>query len=175
MAQSEQSFSSISFFCPAYNEEKNLPHLIPKVDALLSSLSDTYEILIIENGSRDRTAHVADELAKKYQHVRALHYEKGLGYGGALIEGFKEAKYDFVCYTDGDNQYDVEELREGFALLDSADVASGYVRAKAVSTYRKVQSVVFNMLISILFFVRIRDINCSMKIYKRKRSQCHSN
>ena len=163
-----EKLSSISFFCPAYNEEKNLPVLIPKIHALLSSLTNTFEILIIENGSRDATPAVADELAKKFSNVRAYHYAAGLGYGGALMEGFKHAKYDYVCYTDGDNQYDVDELRAGFALMEHADIASGYVRAKAVSTYRKIQSSVFNLFLTLLFFVHIRDINCSMKIYKRK-------
>jgi glycosyltransferase involved in cell wall biosynthesis len=161
-------FSSISFFCPAYNEEKNLPEVVAKAHGLLSSLTDTFEILIIENGSRDRTAEVADELAKKYPGVKAMHYAKGLGYGGALMEGFKHAKYDYVCYTDGDNQYNLDELRTGFDLIENADVTSGYVRAKAVSPFRKIQSHIFNLLIMLLFLVKIRDINCSMKIYKRK-------
>jgi len=164
----EKPFSSISFFCPAYNEEKNLPVLIPKVHAFLGSLTDTFEILIIENGSRDETAAVADELSKRFSNVKALHYMAGLGYGGALLEGFKNSKYDYVCYTDGDNQYNIDELKAGFDLMEHADVASGYVRAKAVSTFRKIQSDLFNSLITLLFFVRIRDINCSMKIYKRE-------
>ena len=168
MSTPEQRFSSISFFCPAYNEEKSIPLLIPKVSALLSSLTEAYEIIIIENGSRDKTALVADELAGKYRGVRVLHYEKGLGYGGALVEGFKHSKYDYVCYTDGDNQYNVDEFRDGFRLMGDADIASGYARSKAVSTYRKAQSNIFNLLIWLLFFFRIRDINCSMKIYKRK-------
>lgn len=168
MSYLEKRLSSISFFCPAYNEEKNLPILIPKVHALLNSLTDTFEILIIENGSRDKTAAIADELAAKYPNVHALHYEKGLGYGGALMEGFKRAQYDYVCYTDGDNQYDVDEFVEGFRLMKDADIASGYVRAKAVSKYRMLQSNIFNALIPLLFFTYIRDINCSMKIYKRK-------
>jgi glycosyltransferase involved in cell wall biosynthesis len=167
-ATEKKRFSNISFFCPAYNEEKNLPVLIPKAHALLSSLTDTFEILIIENGSRDSTAAVADELAQKFPGVKALHYKKGLGYGGALIEGFKRARYDYVCYTDGDNQYNVDELKAGFDLMEHADVASGYVRAKAVSPYRKVQSSLFNALVVFFFFAHIRDINCSLKIYKRE-------
>ena len=168
MQNEHKPFSSISFFCPAYNEEANLPVLIPKVHAFLSGLTNTFEILIIENGSRDNTPRVADELAAKYPGVRAVHYANGLGYGGALMEGFKLSKYDYICYTDGDNQYDVAELAAGFDLLKDADIASGYVRTKAVSFYRKIQSILFNVLIDVLFFVHIRDINCSMKIYKRK-------
>lgn len=160
--------SSVSFFCPAYNEATNLPVLIPKVHAFLKTISPVFEILIIENGSKDGTIEIADDLAKQFPEVRVIHYPKGLGYGGAVREGFLHAKYDYVCYTDADNQYDIEELREGFRLMAEADVASGYVRKKAVSTLRKLQSEVFNWLILILFYVWVRDINCSMKVYKRK-------
>jgi glycosyltransferase involved in cell wall biosynthesis len=161
-------FSSISFFCPAHNEEKNLPVLIPVAHEYFKNLTERFEILIIENGSSDSTAKVADELAEKYPEVRTIHYPYGLGYGGALREGFNQSKYDYVCYTDGDNQYDIREFKEGFELMSSADIASGYVRKKAVSTGRKIQSSIWNIVVRILFGVSLRDINCSMKIYKRK-------
>jgi glycosyltransferase involved in cell wall biosynthesis len=160
--------SSVGFFCPAYNEATNLPVLIPKVHAFLKSISPVFEILIIENGSKDGTVEVADNLARQYPEVRVIHYPKGLGYGGAVREGFLNVKYDYVCYTDADNQYDIEELRGGFRLMSEADVASGYVRTKAVSTMRKLQSEFFNWLILVLFYLWIRDINCSMKVYKRE-------
>ena len=159
--------TSVSFFCPAYNEVKNLPILIPKVHAFLKTITPMFEILIIENGSRDGSVEVSDDLARQFPEVRVIHYPKGLGYGGAVREGFLHAKYDYVCYTDADNQYDIEELREGFRLMENADVASGYVRKKAVSFQRKIQSLVFNWMLLLLFYVWIRDINCSMKIYTR--------
>lgn len=164
---SGKKFSSISFFCPAHNEEDNLPVLIPKAHAFFKGLTERFEILIIENGSTDRTAEVADGLARTFPEVRVIHYPVGLGYGGALREGFRNARYDYICYTDADNQYDIGEFAAGFGLMDGADIASGYVRKKAVSAMRRVQSVVWNLMVRIMFFVSIRDINCSMKIYKR--------
>jgi len=159
---------SVSFFCPAYHDEKNLPVLIPRVHQFLSEVADTFEVIIVHDGSPDKTGEVADRLAVQFPHVRVLHHPKNMGYGATLRDGFMAARYDYVMYTDGDNQYDVREFSPYLHLLRTADVLSGYVTQKAVSPRRKVQSLVYNGLIAALFFVRCRDIDCAMKIYSRK-------
>ncbi|MDO8604226.1 MAG: glycosyltransferase family 2 protein [bacterium] len=163
----QNKLSSVSFFCPAYNDEKNLPVLVPYVSKFLSEITDTYEIIIVHDGGPDKTGEVADGLATEFPHVRVIHHPKNLGYGVTLRDGFSAAKYDYVMYTDGDNQYDVREFLPNLYLLSDADVLSGYVTKKAASFRRKVQSEVYNWLIRILFFVWCRDIDCAMKIYKR--------
>lgn len=165
--QGPVKLSSISFFCPAYNDEKNLPALVPHVSEFLREITDVYEIIIIHDGSPDKTGEVADALAREYPNVRVIHHAKNMGYGAALYDGFMGARYDYVMYTDGDNQYDVREFAPYLYLLDTADVLSGYAVEKTASFRRKVQSEVWNWLIRILFFVWCRDINCAMKIYKR--------
>ncbi|MEK7614412.1 MAG: glycosyltransferase family 2 protein [Patescibacteria group bacterium] len=164
----DNKLSSISFFCPAYNDEKNLPVLIHYVSQFLKEITDIYEIIIVHDGSPDKTGEVADKLASEFPNVRVIHHPKNMGYGATLRDGFLAAEYDYVMYTDGDNQYDVREFLPYLNLLDTADVLSGYVTEKAVSFRRKVQSEVYNWLIRILFFVWCRDIDCAMKIYKRK-------
>jgi glycosyltransferase involved in cell wall biosynthesis len=161
------ALSSVSFFCPAYNEEKNLPKLIPKVHAFLREITSTFEIIIVEDGSPDRTVEVVEELSRRFPEVRIVRHEQNQGYGVTVRDGFTSARYDYVMYTDADNQYDILELKDALPLLANADIVSGYVRSKAVSFRRKIQSFVFNTLILVLFGVWIRDINCSMKIYKR--------
>lgn len=163
-----EQLSSVSFFCPAYYDEENLPELIPVVDECLSKWAREYEIIIIEDGSPDKTGLVADELARKYPNVRVVHHEKNKGYTATLVEGFQSGKYDYVMYTDGDNQYDVKEFEPYLSLLKEADVIAGYATVKAVSSYRKFQSGVHNVVISLLFGSRFKDINCSMKIIKRE-------
>ncbi len=160
--------SSVSFFCPAYNDEKNLPVLIPYVSKFLSEITDKFEIIIVHDGSPDKTGVVADGLAREFPNVRVIHHQKNFGYGAALRDGFLAAKYDYVMYTDGDNQYDVREFLPYLHLLEKADVLSGYVREKATSFYRKFQSFIYNSVVKVLFFVCCRDISCAMKIYKRK-------
>ncbi|MEK7509232.1 MAG: glycosyltransferase family 2 protein [Patescibacteria group bacterium] len=164
----EGKLSSVSFFCPAYHDEKNLPVLIPRVHAFLSEIAHRFEIVIVEDGSPDTTGEAADALAARYKEVRVIHHPKNLGYGGAIRDGFLNSRLDYVMYTDGDNQYDPREFEAALPLLREADVVSGYVREKAVSDLRKLQSTIFNLMVAVLFFVWIRDINCSMKIYKRK-------
>lgn len=159
--------SSVSFFCPAYNDADNLPDLIPVVFDFLDKHSEKFEITIIDDGAKDGTGRVADEIAKKYPKVSVIHHEKNKGYSATLKEGFENGKYDYVIYTDGDNQYDVREFEPYLHLLKSNDVLAGYATKKAVSGFRKFQSWMHNTLINILFLVHFRDINCAMKIFKK--------
>lgn len=159
--------SGVSFFCPAYNDEGNLPELIPAVVRFLTEHSERFEIVIIEDGSPDKSGIVAEELAQRFPNIRVVHHEKNKGYTATLKEGFETAQYDYVMYTDGDNQYDVFDFEPYLDLLKTNDVIAGYAISKAVSPGRRLQSWVHNMLISILFLTWFRDINCSMKIFKR--------
>lgn len=141
--------------------------LIEKVHSQLKAVADTFEIVIIDDGSTDSTPKIADDLAREFKEVRVVHHPQREGYGVALMDGFRESRYDYVCYTDSDNQYDVRELFAARNHLAQADVLSGYVREKAVDARRKLQSNIFNALVRTLFSFPIRDVNCSMKLYKR--------
>lgn len=125
-------------------------------------------MIIVHDGSPDKTGEVADRLAAEFPYLRVIHHPKNLGYGATLRDGFLAAEYDYVMYTDGDNQYDVREFGPHLHLLGTADVLTGFVTRKAVSMRRMIQSLVYNWLIVILFSVRCRDIDCAMKIYSRK-------
>lgn len=159
--------SSVSFFCPAYNDAGNLPELIPTVEEFLQKNAEKFEITIIDDGAKDGTGRVADEMASKYPNVKVVHHEKNKGYNATLKEGFETGKYDYVMYTDGDNQYDVREFEPYLHLLQTNDVLAGYATKKAVSNFRKFQSWVYNTLINVLFLAHFRDINCAMKIFKK--------
>jgi len=163
-----EKLSSVSFFCPAYYDEENIPHVVKKADELLKKISKKYEIIVVEDYSPDRTGEVADELTKKYKNMKVIHHKKNKGYGGALKTGFTNAKYNYVMFTDGDNQYDVLEFNNLIPLLKSCDVVAGYVTKKAASKKRKLQSQIYNFCILFLFGFYFKDINCSMKIFKKK-------
>lgn len=167
MPETPFALSSVSFFCPAYNDAGNLPELIPVVHDFLTKYAALFEIVIIEDGSPDKTDVVADNLVQKFSNTRVVHHEKNMGYTATLKEGFETAQYDYVMYTDGDNQYDVFDAAPYLSLLNEADVIAGYAIKKAVSPYRKFQSGIYNFLIKILFFVNYRDVNCSVKIFKK--------
>lgn len=157
---------SISFFCPAYYDEQNLPRLISEVSKLLSEIAEQYEIIIIEDGSPDDTGKVADDLAGQYPNVRVIHHEKNLGYGATLAEGWKAGKYDWVCYTDGDRQYDVSEFRLFLPYLENYDALIGFRKHRVLSGPRKIQSAAYNWLVRTLFGLKSKDIDCSFKIVR---------
>jgi glycosyltransferase involved in cell wall biosynthesis len=165
--QNNLKLSSVSFFCPAYNDAGNLPDLIPVVVDFLRKNSEKFEITIIDDAAKDGTGRVADELARKYPNIQVIHHERNKGYNATLQEGFEGGKYDYVMYTDGDNQYDVREFAPYLHLLQSNDVIAGYATKKAVSLLRRSQSFIHNFLINILFGVHFKDINCAMKIFKK--------
>ena len=159
--------SSVSFFCPAYNDEGNLPDLIPVVFEFLQKHAKEFEIVIIDDGAKDNTGSVADKLSLKFPNIKVIHHQTNKGYTATLKEGFEGARYDYVMYTDGDNQYDVKELEPYLYLLETNDILAGFATVKAVSNIRKIQSLTHNTLINILFRVNFKDINCALKILKK--------
>jgi glycosyltransferase involved in cell wall biosynthesis len=157
----------LSVFFPAYYDEKNIDKVVDKAVEVLEDLRlKDYEITIIEDGSPDNTAEVADKLAAKYPKVNVIHHEKNKGYGATLWEGFVTAKYEYVFYTDGDNQFDLEELRKFIALLPYSDMVVGYRKKKQYSPYRKLTSFVYNVILRYAFDIDYIDIDCAFKIIK---------
>lgn len=160
---------NISFFCPAYHDEKNLPRLIPKVAEILSEVAGEYEILIIEDGSPDRTGAVAEELARQLPNTRVIHHQKNQGYGATLAHGFREAnKYEWVWTTDGDMQYDPMELKQFLPYMNDYDAVVGYRLSRKLTRWRWLQTAVYNFLIGLMFNLRIKDANTSFKLVRRE-------
>jgi glycosyltransferase involved in cell wall biosynthesis len=159
---------SVSFFCPAYNDEGNIRRTVVNVMETLDRLAAEYEITIVEDGSPDGTGVEADRLAVEYPQVRVIHNPRNLGYGGALRTGFNAArKYEVVTYTDGDGQYDFSEFENLLAAWDGESVVSGYRLNRADSRSRILQSWVFEVCLRILFGLKVKDVNCSMKLFPR--------
>lgn len=159
----------LSFFCPAYLDAGNLPLLIPEVHALLSRHTDRFEILIVEDGSPDATAAVADALAERFAEVRVIHHTRNLGYGRAIRSGLTAARGRVVLYTDGDRQFDVREFEPFFPLLDQGwDVVTGVRRRRAEGARRRVQGAVFRLAARVLTGSTFRDPSCAFKMVRRE-------
>lgn len=158
---------TISAFFPAYYDELNIGKVTKSAIKVLNELNlKDYEIIIIEDGSPDRTGEVADELAREYPKVRVIHHEKNMGYGATLRDGFLNAKMDYVFYTDGDNQFDLEELKKFVALIPFSDITVGYRKHKQYSLYRKFTSLCYNYLLKLIFDISYWDIDCAFKLFK---------
>lgn len=158
---------SLSVFFPAYYDENNIGKVVHKAVEVLESLGlKDYEVTIIEDGSPDKTDEVADALAAQYPKVKVIHHEKNKGYGATLWEGFTTAKMDYVFYTDGDNQFDLEELRKFVAIIPFSDMVVGYRKKKQYSPYRKLTSFVYNLLLRFVFDIDYIDIDCAFKVFR---------
>lgn len=159
---------SLSIFFPAYYDEGNIAKVTEGALAVVQELRiETFEITIVEDGSPDRTGEVADALAARHPNVRVIHHPRNLGYGAALKTGFTSARHEWVFYTDGDNQFDLQELKKFVALTPYTDIVAGFRINKQYSRYRKFTSWVYNLVLRVLFDIRDRDVDCAFKIYRR--------
>lgn len=163
----DNSNISLSVFFPAYYDEKNIDKVVDSAVKVLEELKlKDYEVIIIEDGSPDKTGEVADSLAEKYSKVRVIHHEKNMGYGATLKDGFLNAKLDYVFYTDGDNQFDLNELKKFVALIPFSDIVVGYRKRKQYSLYRKFTSLCYNYMLKLIFDIHYWDIDCAFKLFK---------
>lgn len=158
----------ISFFFPACNEEATVEKLTLKAAEVLPTLTDDYEIIIVDDGSTDRTGEIADRLAGELPAVRVVHHPENAGYGRALRSGFAESRKELIFYTDGDLQFDVTELALLLPEIREADIVSGYKLRRADDSGRKMVSFVYNTILRVFFGLRFPDVNCGFKLYRRE-------
>ena len=159
---------SVSFVLPAHNEEENIAKAIEDTVAVASRHCSQFDVIVVDDGSTDRTAERADACSARYPQVRLVRHVTNLGYGEALRSGFSEATQDFVFYTDTDNQFDMGEFPLLLAWADKADVVAGYRTVRHDSAMRRVNGWCWNRLVRALFFVPVRDIDCAFKLYRRE-------
>jgi glycosyltransferase involved in cell wall biosynthesis len=167
-------FPSLSVFFPAYNDAPSLPGLVRKTfDALREHVAD-YEVIVVNDGSRDRTAEVLEELCREFSpHLRVVTHVENRGYGGALRSGFASATKDCVFYTDGDGQYDVAELpRLLERMLPTTGLVNGYKLERHDPAHRVWIGSVYNFCARLLFRIRIRDIDCDYRLIRRSLLDC---
>jgi glycosyltransferase involved in cell wall biosynthesis len=158
----------ISVFFPAYNDEASIASLVNDALAVLPSLTDDFEVIVVDDGSTDNTAAVLDELARADSHVRVVRHESNRGYGGALRTGFASATKQLVFYTDGDGQYDVREITLLRPLMvEGVDIVNGYKIKRADAWQRRALGAAYNRLAHLLFSIPIRDVDCDFRLIRR--------
>jgi len=158
---------SLSVFFPCYNEEQNIAALVHETIQALQDIVGDYEILIIDDGSTDRTGSIADNLSQECPCVRAIHHKKNKGYGATLITGFTNAAKEWVFFTDGDNQFDIQEIEKLLGEKDHYDAIIGYRAKRQDPLHRIFYSRMWNMLIRCLFDLSVKDVNCAYKLIRR--------
>jgi glycosyltransferase involved in cell wall biosynthesis len=168
-ATSAGRLPELSYFFPAHNEEANLRGLVEEALETLPGLADSFEIIIVNDGSRDATPQIADELVVNNPQVRAVHHPTNLGYGAALRSGFAAARYANLAFTDGDRQFKVADLGR---LIDrfqagGADAVVGYRIKRADPLVRTVYARLYRLANRIFFGLTIRDVDCACKLFSR--------
>lgn len=157
---------ALSFFFPAYNEEENVEAVVAEALATLPRFADRIEIVIVDDGSRDRTGELADRLAAADPRVRVVHHRPNRGYGGAVRSGLESARLPYVFFTDGDRQFKLADLGLLLGEIDGADAVVGY-RAKRMDPPRRLFIAwVYKQVIRVLFGGGFRDVDCAYKLFR---------
>jgi glycosyltransferase involved in cell wall biosynthesis len=157
----------ISAVLPAYNEEAALAATVAELRAVLASLGRPYEIIIVNDGSTDRTGALADGLADADPAVRVVHHPRNRGYGEALKSGFNAARLPWVFLMDADGQFDPRDLARFVAAAERADFVVGYRAARADPVHRACFARIWAGMMSLLLGVGVRDVDCAFKLMRR--------
>lgn len=158
----------VSLFFPVYNDERTVARVAEKAVVVLAEIAADYEVIIIDDGSPDRAGAIADEIASRNTAVRVIHHPRNLGYGQALRSGFAVARFEWICFTDGDDEYEVDDLRKLLRLRDHYDLIITFRYAKRYSNWRIFVSYVYNRLLRKVFQTRYRDVSCGLKAIRKE-------
>lgn len=158
----------LSVFFPAYNDSGTIASLVISALQTARGLTEDFEIIIVNDGSADSTAQIADELARTYPEVRVVHHPRNRGYGAALRSGFAAATRDLVFYTDGDAQYDPAEMIALWkAFSEQVDLVNGYKISRSDPLHRIVIGKVYHHTVKALFGLQVRDVDCDFRLMRR--------
>ncbi len=161
----------LSYFFPAHNEEANLEGLVEEALATLPALAERFEIVIVNDGSRDRTPEIADRLVAAHpETVRVVHHPTNYGYGAALRSGFQTSRFALIAFTDGDRQFKVVDLGRLTSRLDEPDhpdVVVGYRIKRADPLVRTLYARAYRLANRIFYGLPVRDVDCACKIFRR--------
>lgn len=163
--------NELSLFFPCHNEAENLEALVADALAALPSLATTYEVILVDDGSRDATAVVAEHLVQRHPGVvRLVRHTVNRGYGGALRSGFAAARYANLAYTDGDRQFRIADLGRLVAQAESdgAAVVIGYRIRRADPLLRTIYASLYRIANGVWFGLRVRDVDCAAKLFRRE-------
>lgn len=159
---------NLSVFFPAFNEEKNIGETVEKAVKVLEDLKIPYEVLVINDGSKDKTQEVVESLEKTYPKVRLINHPTNLGYGEALKSGFYNSKYDWIAFTDSDGQFDFSEITKFLEKTDEADLVIGYRINRQDPLIRKLNALGWKWINNILMGTYVKDLDCAFKMVKKE-------
>ncbi len=161
----------LSVFFPAYNEEDNIKTTITKAMKILPKVAEKWEIIVVNDGSTDRTGEIVEELIKKEPRIRMITHSPNRGYGSTIKSGVYNSKYKLIAFTDADGQFDFSEITKFIETQKKtgADLVIGYYLKRAVPFYRiLISKILWELPVFLLFGLRVRDIDCGFKLIKKE-------
>lgn len=159
---------NISIFFPVYKDELTVERVTRKALDVLDNIAEEYEVLIIDDGTPCRAGEIADRLAGENPKVRVIHHPHNLGYGAAIRTGLANVRYEWVCFTDGDDEYDIYDLYKLIRLKSYYDLIITFRYVKAYSGFRIFISWVYNIVLRALFKTRYRDISTGLRLIRHE-------
>ena len=160
---------SISAFFPIYNDWGTVGSMVASAVSTLKSLCNRYEVILVDDGSDILTKRMLADVVKHYENVRVVEHERNGGYGAALRTGFREAKYDLIFYTDGDAQYDPQEMSLLLPLMkNDVDIVNGYKIKRSDPFYRVWIGKIYHWLTKMMFGFPIRDVDCDFRLIRKR-------
>lgn len=162
----------ISFFLPAYNEEENIEKSVMDVKTILEKIAQEYEVIIVDDGSKDKTGKIADGLSRKFRSkIKVVHHKPNRGYGGALKSGFEASRFEWVAFADSDGQFDYSEIVKFIEeqKATGADLVLGIRGQRADSMIRKLFTLVWSKILPrILLGLKVTDYSCGFKLIRKQ-------
>ena len=168
---------SLSVVFPAFNEAANIRAVVEDAHQTVPKLAPIFEIIVVNDGSKDRTGEICDRLVEELSNVRVVHHPRNCGYGAALKSGIRLARYDLIFFTDADGQFDLNEIGALLEQADAYDIVAGYRARRQDPPHRLLFAWGWNILVRLVLGVRIRDIDCAFKVFNRhvfNKVQIHS-
>lgn len=160
--------SSLSVVMPAHNEEVAITETVRSVVEAVSSWAADFEVVVVNDGSKDNTRSILENLASSEAHLRVINHEVNRGYGAALVTGFEATTKDLVFFMDSDGQFDIHDLEPFFSLIEEYDVVLGYRIDRQDTWMRRLNAWGWKMLVRLVFKLHIRDVDCAFKLYRAK-------
>ena len=158
---------SLSVFFPCYNEEANVERVALKTRGVLEKLVADWEIILVNDGSKDGTGEIIDRLGAQDPRIRPVHHPVNGGYGAALKTGFRSAAKQYVFFTDGDGQFDIAEVERLLERIGQADIICGIREHRQDKLIRKINSACWAWLVQRVLSFRCPDVDCAFKLFKR--------
>jgi len=167
MSPTPNRTASISVFFPVYNDEATVEQVAEKAIRICDEIAYASEVIIVDDGSPDRSGAIADELARKHETIRVIHHDRNQGYGAAVRSGLAACRYEWICMTDGDDEYDLYDLKKLWELREHYDLIITFRYIRRYSGLRNIISRIYNVVLRRLFFTRYRDVSTGLRLARK--------